>query len=212
MKVLPILMAPIASIPPRFRSTLRSWTRQCLFGLCALPFSLALAACGGTDPAPTANGLGNQPMDAAAMEELLTIEDIEAAGGDTSRLQMEVEDVLAAANAVTPGEHEEVASWHAMKVKRGKNSTVLIFTVTDYVSAEDARVRLAELESGLGFVPMSTPVADDSAMLSSSSGTGLAFVKGRRAVTLQTIIADLTEPILNDDGVEQLARTIAGRL
>jgi hypothetical protein len=146
------------------------------------------------------------------MQGLLRVEDIAAACGDTSRLRTEVEDVLAVAEEINPEQSRGVTSWHAMKVKRGRGATVLIFTVVEFTSSDEARGRLSQVESGMGFRRMDVPVAESSSMLSSSSGTGLAFVKGNRTVTIQTIVGDMAEPLLDDEGVEQLARTVAERL
>lgn len=176
-------------------------------GLLAL--AVLLAACGA---AGSSERLGSQPVDADVMHELLTPDDIQDAGGDASRLRMEVEDVLATADMINPRERETLRSWHAMKVKQGNNNAVLIFTVVEFNSRDEARERLALIESGLGFEPMDPPIGDGSSMLATSSSTGLSFAKGFRVITIQTTIGDLAEPILDEAGVEQLARIVENRL
>ncbi|MEX2430433.1 MAG: hypothetical protein WD645_00765 [Dehalococcoidia bacterium] len=168
------------------------------------------AACAGDSP--ESEPLNNGTVGPAVMEDLLTLEDIEAAGGDTARLRMEVEDVLAVASEMGTEQDRQATSWHATKVKRGNSNSVLIFTIMEFPSAEEAQVRLAQMEASLGFESMATPVGDSSAMLSANSGNGVTFAKAHRFVSLHSTASGGVPPILDSQGLERLARIIAGRL
>ncbi len=204
-----MLRVPTARVVPTITLRAPQALARLLPALCLALLVLLVAACGnGATPTP----LGTQPIDANSMKQLLTLQDIQRAGGDTSHLNIKVEDVETAAATLNPSQTQNVLAWYVMKVERGSSSTALLFTLIEFNNASGASNRLSQIEGGLGFKPMNPPVANASALLSSSAETGLTFIKGSRMVTLQTTGSDLSQPILDQAGIERLARVIAGRL
>src|SRR5690606_23123936 len=127
-------MTRLLARPRRLRSLLPALTRA--RGALALSAMLAGAVASGCGAEGSPTSVGQQRLDEKSMESLLTLEDLEEAGADTSRLSVEVEDVLLVAGAIEADQLEGVRSWHAMKVKRGKTGAVLIFTVIEMTTPE----------------------------------------------------------------------------
>ncbi len=157
---------------------------------------------------------GGALVDEGAVRRLLTVADIDAAGGRTDGLEPRVEDLRAIAEAVDAEQVREIQSWYGLHFERADRAIGLSLTVIEFDSAERASRQLDTIESGPAFEAMARPVGDRSASAGAGGGTGvaLAFVSGRRLVTLHSIAAIQQEGLVDAAQVEALARLVEGRL
>ena len=174
--------------------------------------AVAAAACGTSAASPTP--VGDAPLDGAAVRRLLTVADLDAAGVRTDGLELRVEDVRALAESVDAEQVLEIRSWYALHFEREDPVSGLSLTVLDFDSAERARAQLDVIESGPAFEPMAQAVGDRSASAAAGEDISgaLAFVAGRRLVTLHSIAADGAVALVGMAQLEELARLVAGRL
>ncbi len=164
----------------------------------------------GSPPSP----LGNAAVDEQAVRLLLTVADIEAAGVPTDGLETRVEDLRALAEAVDPEQVKEIRSWYGLHFERAAPVNGLSVSVLDFESPERARAQLDVIESGPAFEPMAQPIGDRSASAEPSGGVGaaLAFVDGRRLVSLHAIAVGGAEALVGPSQLEELARLVEQRL
>ncbi|MCH7655192.1 MAG: hypothetical protein IIC95_04295 [Chloroflexi bacterium] len=183
-----------------------------LLWLVALGAVLAAPACGTSAPSP--GPAGDAPSDEQAVGRLLTVSDLAAAGVRTDGLEVRLEDLRALAEAVDAEQVREIESWYGLHFERSERVIGLSLSVIDFDSAERAGRQLDLVESGPAFEPMASPVGDRSAWAGPRGGAGaaLAFVAGRRLVTLHSIAALGQEPLVDVAQVEALARLVEGRL
>jgi hypothetical protein len=87
-------------------------------------------------------------------------------------------------------------------------------TVLEFDSSERARTQLDVIESGPAFEPMAQPIGDRSASAGPSGGVGaaLAFVDGRRLVSLHAIAVGAAQALVGAAQLEELARLVKERL
>ena len=173
----------------------------------------ALAAACGTSSVEEARS-GDALLDEQAVRRLLSLADLDAAGAKTDGLEPRVEDLRALAAAVDAEQVREIRSWHGLHFERADRAVGLSLTVVDFDSAQRARRQLDIIESGPAFEAMARPVGDRSALARAGGGIGaaLAFISGRRLVTLHNIAADEREALVDAAQVEALARLVEGRL
>ena len=174
--------------------------------------TVAAAACGTSAVSPTP--VGDGPLDEAAVRRLLTVADLDAEGVRTDGLELRVEDVRALAEAVDAEQVLEIRSWYALHFERADPMSGLSLTMLDFDSAERAQAQLDIIESGPAFEPMSPAVGDRSASAAAGDdiSAALAFVAGRRLVTLHSIAASGAEALVGAAQLEELARLVEGRL
>ena len=174
--------------------------------------TVVAAACG-TAAAPP-SPVGDAPLDEQAVRRLLTLADLDAVGAQTDGLEPRVEDLRALAEAVDAEQVREIRSWFGLHFERAAPANGLSLTVLDFDSAERAQAQLDVIESGPAFEPMAQPVGDRSASAGPSGGVGaaLAFVDGRRLVTLHSIAIDGAEALVAPAQLEELARLVEERL
>ena len=185
--------------------------RDCLAGLLAA-ITVAAAACGTAgDPASPSNGASAGEQ---AVRQLLTVADLAAAGVQTDGREARVEDLRAVAEAVDAEQVREIESWYSLRFELAEFGTSLTLAVTAYDSAERAKRQLDVVESGPAFEPMTRSVGDRSASARPSGGAGaaLAFVDGRRLVTLHSIAVGGAEALVAPAQLEELARLVEERL
>ena len=175
--------------------------------LTALAAACATSAGEGT---PAGEGL----VDEEAVRRLLTVADLDAAGAQTEGLEPRVEDLRALAEAVDAEQVREIRSWYGLHFERADRASGLSLTVVEFDSVAHAGRQLDTIESGPAFKAMAQPVGDRSASVGAGGGTGvaLAFVSGRRLVTLHSIAATEQEGLVDAAQVEALARLVEGRL
>lgn len=174
--------------------------------------TVVAAACG-TSVAPP-SPVGDAPIDEQTVRLLLTVADLGAAGARTDGLEPRVEDLRALAEAVDPEQVREIRSWYGLHFERAAPANGLSLTVLDFDSAERALTQLDVIESGPAFEPMAQPIGDRSASAGPSGGVGaaLAFVDGRRLVTLHSIAVGGAEALVAPSQLEELARLVEERL
>ncbi len=174
--------------------------------------AVAAAACGTS--VGTLTPVGEEPLDEAAVRRLLTVADLDAAGVRTDGLELRVEDVRSLAEAVDAAQVREIRSWYALHFEREAPVSGLSVTMLDFDSAERAQAQLDVIESGPAFEPMSPAVGDRSASAAAGDdiSAALAFVAGRRLVTLHSIAASGAEALVGAAQLEELARLVEGRL
>ena len=87
-------------------------------------------------------------------------------------------------------------------------------TMLDFDSAERAQAQLDVIESGPAFEPMAQPVGERSAWAAAGDdiSAALAFVAGRRLVTLHSIAMSGASALVGAAQLEELARLVAERL
>ena len=174
--------------------------------------TLVAAACG--TPAARPSPVGDAPLDEQAVRLLLTLADLEAVGAQTDGLEPRVEDLRALAEAVDAEQVKEIRSWYGLHFERAAPASGLSLTVLDFDSAERAQTQLDVIESGPAFDPMAEPIGDRSASAGPSGGVGaaVAFVDGRRLVTLHSIAVGGAEALVAPAQLEELARLVEERL
>lgn len=174
--------------------------------------TVVAAACG--TPAVPPSPVGDAPLDEQAVRLLLTVADLEAAGAQTDGLEPRVEDLRALAEAVDAEQVRDIRSWYGLHFERAAPVNGLSLTVLDFDSAERAQTQLDVIESGPAFDPMAEPIGDRSASAGPSGGVGaaVAFVDGRRLVTLHSIAVGGAEALVAPAQLEELARLVEERL
>ena len=174
--------------------------------------AVVAAACGTAAAPPTP--VGEAPLDAQAVRLLLTVADLEAVGAQTDGLEERVEDLRALAESVNAEQVREIRSWYALHFERAAPANGLSLTVLGLASAERAQAQLDVIESGPAFEPMAQPIGDRSAAAGPSGGVGaaVAFVDGRRLVTLHSIAIGGAEALVAPAQLEELARLVEERL
>ena len=108
----------------------------------------------------------------------------------------------------------EIESWYGLHFERTDRVAGLSLTVVEFDSAARAQAQLDVIESGPAFEPMAPPVGDRSASAGAGDGVGaaLAFVAGRRLVTLHSITGGGADALVDTAQLEELGQLVAGRL
>jgi len=174
-------------------------------------FAVLLAACGDTGtPTPIAEA----PIDAAAVERLLTKDDIEDAGGSADGLDARVEDLREVAGMVDPVQIEGVDAWFSRTITSLSRPGVLL-SLRRFADPTRALGDLQGIQQGGAFEAMDPPVGDRSAIAQGDTpeqGTAIAFVKGRTLVVLQCPAATDGTTLLDPSQLTSLAEVLASRL
>ena len=174
--------------------------------------TLAAAACGTSVASPVA--AGDAPLSEQSVRRLLTVADLDAVGAQTDGVELRIEDLRAVAESVDAEQVREIVSWYALHFEQADRVAGLSLTVVEFDSAVRAQTQLDVIESGPAFEAMPQPVGERSASAGPRGGTGaaLAFVAGRRLVTLHSIAVGGAEELVAAAQLEELARLVEGRL
>lgn len=156
--------------------------------------------------------LGDEPATQEQAERLVTLDDIEAVGGDASGVEQTVEDQRAFAELVNPEAVEDARALLSISFARGDVGSAVIVNVADLTSPAGAHLRMDSMVQGLGTSPLEPVIGDRSIDAETTIGGAMvAFISGQRLVSIQTTQLDEDDAILTAPQVEALARRIAGR-
>ncbi len=189
-----------------------------LAGLVAIAL-FAVAACGGSST-PTASATptatpGAIVAPAGDISSLLFPDEVAVLAGGV-RLTTEYRDQKSAAAAIDPVQVEHMDSFSSLSFTTEDDSRSLVLTTIDFDSEAAAIDRLGLLTaepSGMQDTPVT--IGDVSAYLELNDagiGSMVVFKKGEWAVVLHTAQADGVTPLVDIEGVQALARTVASRL
>ncbi len=147
---------------------------------------------------------------------LLTLEgDVRGLLVTDQEIQVDVLDTRALAGSVDAEDVLQIESWYTVTFETPDRNKRMIMSVIDYVSEAAALSRLEVLRSDLPIQIMDPPIGDESfQVLENEIGVGglIVFKKGDKAVTLHTAQRDGEDYLVNLEGLEELARRVAGKL
>ncbi|MCH8185613.1 MAG: hypothetical protein IH862_05880 [Chloroflexi bacterium] len=182
--------------------------------LAVVPLFLILvfvAGCSGTDPIDTVTEENFQT--------LITLEDdVRGLLLREQELNVVVRDTRALAGSVDEETVSQVESWYTVAFETLDRNKQLLMSVIDYVSEAEALNHLEVMKSNLPDVPiqiMDPPIGDESfQMMVDDLGVGglIVFKKGDKAVTIHTAQPNGEEYLVSLEGLEELARRVAGKL
>lgn len=180
------------------------------FVLALVVLALVTAACSsGATPTP----IGGAPIDLAAVERLLTGEDIERVGASPDGLEARAEDISEVVAMVDPNALQGVDAWFSRSLTSPSRPGV-IMAVRRFDDPARALAELDAVLTGGAFGSMDAPIGDRSAILhgGDGGGTSVAFVSARTYVVLQAPEASDGTVLLDAAQLARLAEMIEGRL
>ena len=165
---------------------------------------------------------GTKPIETVTEENfrtLITLEDdVRGLLLMDQEIKVDVRDTRALAESVDAEAVSQVDSWYTVAFESLDRKKQMLMSVIDYVSEAEALNRLEVMKSDLPDVPiqiMDPPIGDESfQVLVDDLGVGglIVFKKGDKAVTLHTAQPDGEEHLVSLEGLEELARRVAGKL
>ncbi len=172
---------------------------------------VCVAGCSGTGPIETVTEENFQT--------LITLEDdVRGLLLKDQEIKVDVRDTRALAGSVDAEDVSQIESWYTVTFETVDRKKQMLMSIIDYVSEAEALNRLAVMKSDLPGVPiqiMDPPIGDESFQVRANDlGVGglIVFKKGDKTVTLHTAQPDGEEYLVSFQGLEELARKVAGKL
>ncbi len=169
------------------------------------------AACSGSEPIETVTEENFQT--------LITLEDdVRGLLLRKQEINVDVRDTRVLVDSVDAELVLKVESWYTVAFESIDRNKQMLMSVIDYVSEAEALNHVEGMKTNLPDLPiqmMDQPIGDASfQILMDDLGVGglIVFQKGDKAVTLHTAQPEGEEHLISYEGLEELARRVAGKL
>ncbi len=147
---------------------------------------------------------------------LLTVEDIESVLTSMVVLKTEFSDYKKLAESVDPAQVVNMDNWYGMGFDTEDGIKGLTFSVIDFDSQTSAQGHFGMMTAEtLGLEIMDSPIGDTSAEVEVNAqgiGSVVVFIKDDKVIQLHTVQLDGEQPLTDLNGLEKLAKIVAGRL
>ena len=181
-------------------------------------FALALlSACGGGSDVGTQaeqGPIGTLTLD--SFTALLTLEEVEEVLKIDVPLRRKTRDLKKMSEATDPEQAATIDSAYMLTFEAEYGFRSVTFGAFDFVSEALAREYFARFKEETPGAIEETIVIGDSAVLvrvdSNGIGSALMFIKGDKTVSLHTTRQDGDQPLIDPEGLQQLASRVARRL
>ena len=177
---------------------------------------VCVAGCSGTEQIETVT---IETVTEENFQTLITLEDdVRGLLLRDQEINVDVRDTRALAGSVDAETVSQVESWYTVAFETLDRNKQMLMSVIDYVSEAEALNRLEVMKSDLPDVPiqiMDPPIGDESFQVlvdANKVGGLIVFKKGDKAVTLHTAQPNGEEHLVSLEGLEELARRVAGKL
>ncbi len=133
-------------------------------------------------------------------------------------INVDVRDTKALVSSADSDAVSGVEAWYTIAFESLDRNKQMLMSVIDFESGEGATQHLETMRSNLPDFPVETidpPLGDESFRIQVDEvgvGVLLVFKKGDKAVTLHTAQPDGDEPLVNLEGLEELARNVERKL
>ena len=163
-----------------------------------------------------------EPIDVVTEENfqtLITLEDdFESLLMRAQQINVDVRDTKALVFSANPDAVTDVEAWYTMAFESLDRNKQMLMSVIDFESGTGAIQHLETMRSNLPDFPVEVidpPLGDESFRIQVDEvgvGVLLVFKKGDKAVTFHTAQPDGDEPLVDLDGLEELARNVERKL
>ena len=147
---------------------------------------------------------------------LLTAEDVAKVMTGGVALNTRVLDLKKLAESSDPQQVVAIDSFYALVYETEDRNRSMTFAVTDFDSRDSAQDHPEKVKSGTtGLSMVDTPIGDVSTgawVNTEGKGSIIVFIKGDKAVSLQTANPDGEQPLTDLDGLETLAKIVERKL
>ena len=133
-------------------------------------------------------------------------------------INVDVRDTKTLISSADSDAASDVEGWYTMAFESLDRNKQMLMSVIDFDSEEGATQHLETMRSNLPDFPVQAfdpPLGDESFKIQVDElGVGVLFVfkKGDKAVTLHTAQPDGDEPLIDQEGLEELARNVERKL
>ena len=176
-----------------------------------------LPACGGGEDVETKAEEG--PIETLTMDNfatLLTLDKVEKVLKIDVPLRRNIRDVKKMSEAVDPEQVVSLDSAYTLTFEAEYGFRGITFSAIDFVSVASAQEHFDRIKEDTSGEIDETLVIGDSAWLVrvdlNGIGSAVMFIKGDKTVSLHTTRVDGDEPLIDQEGLQQLAMGVAKRL
>ena len=185
--------------------------------VCSVLVLVLLPACGGGEDVGTKAERG--PIETLTLDNfttLLTLDEVEKVLKIDVPLRRKIRDVKEMSETVDPEQVASLDSAYMLTFEADYGFRGMTFAAIDFVSVDSAQEHFARLKEDTPGAIEETLVIGDSALLVrvdfNGIGSAVMFIKGDKTVSLHTTRVEGDEPLINHEGLQQLAMGVAKRL